>query len=199
VLGLTFNIKRCKECSTLKPVEAFHKSKNNKDGLRGSCKGCINSKSNAWYDTNKERTAVTSRAWYAANKERKAATMKEWEEANRERRATAKKKWNDANKERKAILDKKWRKANRATMAAHDAKRRAAKLQRTPPWVCHESIKQVYIEAQKLKEETGQDYHVDHIIPLQGKTVSGLHIAENLQVITATENLSKGNRYYEDS
>ena len=71
---------------------------------------------------------------------------------------------------------------------ANNAKRRASKLQRTPSWVNYNEIRDFYIKCP-------EGYHVDHKIPLQGKLVSGLHVPENLQYLTASENLSKGNRY----
>lgn len=78
------------------------------------------------------------------------------------------------------------------------ANRRATKLQRTPSWLTEEDhwmFEEIY-SLTKLREKlTGVKWHVDHILPLQGKLVSGLHVPMNLQVITATENLSKGNTY----
>ena len=80
----------------------------------------------------------------------------------------------------------------------YDIKRRINKLLATPSWL---SIKQkleigeLYYLAMELEEETGIKYHVDHIVPLQGNNVCGLHVPWNLQVIPASENLSKGNRH----
>lgn len=84
---------------------------------------------------------------------------------------------------------------NRERSANNTAKRRAAKLQRTPDWADHELITLFYAEAQALTDMTGVEHHVDHIVPLQGETVSGLHVATNLQVITAAANLQKGNAW----
>lgn len=65
----------------------------------------------------------------------------------------------------------------------------------SPPWADRQSILAVYAEAKRLTLETGILHHVDHIIPLQGELVSGLHVAENLRAIPAAENLRKRNRY----
>jgi hypothetical protein len=59
----------------------------------------------------------------------------------------------------------------------------------TPKWVDREAIKMIYLQARK------EEKHVDHIIPLNGKNVSGLHVAENLQLLSPAENVRKGNRY----
>jgi hypothetical protein len=77
----------------------------------------------------------------------------------------------------------------------NQAKRRAAKLQRTVSWANKKLIQQIYKQAKKLSEQTGKLYHVDHIIPLQGKKVSGLHVETNLQVIPARDNVRKSNKF----
>ncbi len=68
------------------------------------------------------------------------------------------------------------------------ALRRARKLQRTPKWVNLTELKKIYLDCP-------EGMVVDHIIPLKGKLVSGLHVAENLQYLTKYENLSKGNKF----
>lgn len=81
-----------------------------------------------------------------------------------------------------------------ALVRHHAAKRRAAQLQRTPAWADTAAILEVYQRARELTMVTGVMHHVDHHIPLQGRLVSGLHVAENLRVVTWIENITKGNR-----
>lgn len=78
------------------------------------------------------------------------------------------------------------------------AKRRAAKIQRTPKWLSNKDrffLKEIYSLAKEREKYTNIKWHVDHIIPLQGEFVSGLHVPSNLQVIPAIENIRKKNRY----
>jgi hypothetical protein len=83
--------------------------------------------------------------------------------------------------------------------AARRAERRARQarlLQRVPEWANLGAIKATYREAARLTKETGIAHHVDHILPLNGKTVSGLHVEANLQILTARENLLKGSQVH---
>ena len=88
----------------------------------------------------------------------------------------------------------RWREKNRAKVNSIEAKRRAAKLRAAPRWLNGEHMDQidaVYLEALTLTVETGVKHHVDHVVPLQGKKVSGLHVPWNLRAIPAVENLRK--------
>lgn len=73
------------------------------------------------------------------------------------------------------------------------ARREAAKRAR-PQWVDRMAIARIYREARQRDKETGIKWHVDHIVPLQGWSVCGLHVPWNLQILPASENCSKSNR-----
>lgn len=95
--------------------------------------------------------------------------------------------WAAKNREKIRLKNSKYRLSNLGKYAAKENKRRAAKLNQTPKWADLKAIEQFYINCPK-------GYHVDHIIPLQGKNVRGLHVLENLQYLPALENIRKGNK-----
>jgi hypothetical protein len=73
--------------------------------------------------------------------------------------------------------------------------RKATKLKATPAWADQEQIKRIYVACAKITKQTGIEHHVDHIIPLQGEDVCGLHVENNLAIIPAKMNLQKSNRF----
>lgn len=77
--------------------------------------------------------------------------------------------------------------------------RRANELQRTPRWADLTAIAAVYWVCDQLQKEQGTPLAVDHVIPLQGKRVSGLHVAYNLQIITRPANSRKGHKFSDES
>ena len=82
--------------------------------------------------------------------------------------------------------------------AACSASRRALKLQRTPAWLTEfDKLKNkcLYSIAAMLTRENQEPWHVDHVIPLQGSLVSGLHVPSNMRVLRGTENISKHNKF----
>lgn len=130
--------------------------------------------------------------------EQHRASNKAWRQANKDRCAETQRAWNKANREKRNLLSQNWRQENRDTMAALKAKRRADILQRTPKWLTKadlQLIRQIYAQAKLQTKTTGIAWQVDHVIPLRGRNVSGLHVPANLQVIPEAANLKKGNRY----
>ena len=91
-------------------------------------------------------------------------------------------------KEDSKIRSREWRKNNPAHRNALKRKYIADKIKRTPIWANLSEIVEFY-------KGCPNGYHVDHIYPLRGKYVSGLHVIENLQYLTAKENMSKNNRF----
>lgn len=84
---------------------------------------------------------------------------------------------------------------SKAIRAHYTSLYNAAELKATPKWADLKAIASFYREAQRLTEETGIPYEVDHIVPLRHKLASGLHVSANLRVITRAENRSKSNRF----
>ena len=91
----------------------------------------------------------------------------------------------------------KWDKKHPEKACAKSAKRHTAKLKRTPVWDqdAHLIIAKYQLAAM-LTKASGIEHHVDHIIPLQGRKVSGLHVFSNLRVIPGSDNARKSNKFY---
>ena len=101
-------------------------------------------------------------------------------------------------KEHIDAISKQWRERNPHKHAAREVRRRAAKIQRTPSWLDADGlwmIEEAYELAALRTKMLGVKFEVDHVLPLQGKKVSGLHVPENLQVIPAKQNRTKYNRF----
>ncbi len=105
--------------------------------------------------------------------------------------------YREDNRKKLADAQKQYRTHNKDKINADAAKRRAIKLKATPLWLTDidwQNINKFYKDAQSLQLNTGKEYHVDHIVPLQGENVCGLHVPWNLQILLAKENLSKHNK-----
>lgn len=97
---------------------------------------------------------------------------------------------------REAIRKLQWKKDNIGYVNHINRLREVSKKQRTPSWADLPSIRLIYEECAELNCKYGKrSHHVDHIVPLQGKTVSGFHVENNLQILKASDNLKKSNNY----
>jgi len=169
-----------------------------------------------WRLKNAEREKATRRIYQAKNKNkistqvrarrlRKPETFRQYKKTqyakHREQILAKRKEWGAANKERIAELNRRWRLANPDRDRALGNRKRARKLHATPPWLTdadHDRIFAIYAEAQKMTRESGVEHQVDHIVPLQGRNVCGLHIPENLRVVPAVVNFKKNNQFIEE-
>jgi len=167
-------LKTCVRCLCEKDITLFSLAPTCKDGHRNYCKICQKKTKDEWRAKNLERHRAKGKAWVAANPEKRKEVS---------RKSTAK------NKHKYEELHRKWKKENKDRVNLSTAMRRRKIRQATPLWADKELIKQFYVEALRSNLE------VDHIIPLRGKSVSGLHVHTNLQLLTKSENSSKGNSY----
>ena len=179
--------------------------------LKALNSGVLQPKHMPYKDPNDPRKLAYQKAWYKANAEHVNARAVEWREQNPEKAEAARKLLYEKNKEqellksanrykknRDRILARKkvYKAANKYLVNASAAKRRAA--QRSPNWLTDFDklkIKCLYSVASMLSKSNNEPWHVDHIIPLQGKNVCGLHVPSNLWFIKGSENMSKSNKF----
>lgn len=132
-----------------------------------------------------------------SNKDKTAAYMKAWGKINREAKNAASLKSRNKNIDKARTASREYYIRNKDNYRSAKAKRRAIKNQRLPVWFGEFDkfvVSECAILASIRTEETGINWHVDHMVPLQAKKASGLHCAVNLQVIPAVMNLKKHNR-----
>lgn len=165
---------------------------------------------NARRAANPEKYNIKRREWRKKNPEKLAVENKRLQKyrldwlrkkrtADPERFREAVRKWREENPDKVRIqragygaVVSEWRKKNPGKYTAQSAKRRSAKLRATPAWADMNAITSIYQRAASL------NMTVDHIVPLQGRNVCGLHVEYNLQLLTKLENSRKNNRFIDD-
>lgn len=161
-------MKTCTTCGQTKELSCFNKSKRGYLGYKSECRECQSIYRKAHYERNAEKARQQRIDSYNNNKEKEAAYRKKYNQSTR----------------------------GKALKCALQQKRKTEQKKRIPLWSDLERIKSYYNVCAFFNEVNGYTkYHVDHIIPLQGKLVSGLHVHNNLQVILAKDNMSKNNKF----
>lgn len=180
--------KWCRGCSSSKEPSCFSKHGGREDGLQDRCKLC----EAEYYKANKERKKAQNRANHSKNKESinaaKRAKYAEDEEYRLDRiyRSVS---WAKDNPEKANERTTRYRRRYPGRETARVRRRQMAKLQRTPFWADLDAIASFY-------DGRPDGYEVDHIIPLRGKTVSGLHVLSNLQYLPVRVNRRKSNKHH---
>lgn len=216
-------LKTCTRCKAQKPLHGFHVASKERSGRASACRSCCSAyhksvyaadpekarakqdpvaarlRAAKWYAENRERALAASklkRQERAASKPPKAATPVEVLEARAARKKECKaahaRKWYLENREATIQRSKNRVVIDRSKTAEACANRRARG--RSVPWKDRSEISKVYREARRLTRETGVIHEVDHVYPIMGKKVSGLHVHQNLQALPGPKNRAKANK-----
>lgn len=158
----------CTKCNTEKPLFDFHKRKDTKLGVRKNCKVCVNATTAKSFSKIKDVKSSYDKERYSAIKEKRKSQVSLWQKNNKDK------------------------------VNAIVAKNRASKIQRTPSWLDKYDdivINFIYKTAKDIGDIMNMNFDVDHIVPLNGERVSGLHCPDNLQILPASVNRSKSNKW----
>lgn len=153
------------------------------------CPGCDTTQSLASFHKNKARKDGVQSLCKPCFK----AAQQKYIDNNKEAQLTSLRRWRESN----AGYFKSYRAANLHRAASRQRVRYAKKKQAMPPWLSETQLGEIanfYWLANDLGKVSGEVYHVDHIVPLQGENVCGLHVPWNLQILPADLNISKHNK-----
>lgn len=163
---MTTYTKTCTRCQQQKEENEFSPLKHARDGRQSQCILCMTTQAHVYRKTRATGVNASASKYYYNNRDKALNCVRKWRARNRDKVQVT------------------------GTIASN--KRRAAKLQAMPLWLNNEQLEEIrtiyaYAKVNQLD--------VDHIVPLQGKTVCGLHVPWNLEAIPKPINMSKGNRF----
>jgi hypothetical protein len=175
-------MKICRVCKLSKPFSEFHKDNYRKDGLQNKCISC-------------------ERQYQIDNQNHLKEYRSQYYESNKQHEQDRHKKYRQEHIEFYRNYDKKYVKLNPGKKNFLTRKRRLTRIKATPKWLTSEQLAEIewfYTTAKELQWLSEEPLEVDHIIPLNGKNVCGLHVPWNLQIIPKGLNCRKKNKLYEE-
>lgn len=212
--------KVCSGCNVEMLKEEFYKNIEAIDGLMHSCKSCTKVRASKHYKENKElinerarqerknlretnpeeyerMLACERERFHKRDKDECNEKSRQWARNNPEKSRVIKERWASNNLDKIRERTKSYRENNKARYAFLANQRRARKLRATPTWLTneeHEDIFAYFVVREFFNTSMNDTYEVDHIVPLQGRGVCGLHVPWNLRVIPKAINSSKSNK-----
>ena len=188
-------MKTCSKCEVEQDLGQFSPNKATRDKLCSQCKSCRREAQRVYRANNAEAQRQATRRWRAENPDLCKELAKKQYEKDKEKRNAASRKWREENPEKAKASSKSWVERNRGKKNFYTMSRYTGLKNRSVAWANPEAIQDFYDTAAALTAETGIKHNVDHIIPLHGDLVSGLHVESNLQILTQAENCSKSNSF----
>lgn len=196
--------KECRRCKSIKGLSEFARNKNCADGHLTICKECNDMYRRAHSEERRVAALRRRRAQgivpkrvFATDQERTSAHLEacvRWQQRNRKAYDEYQRQYHQSNKQERLRRASLWRETHKHVINAGTSRRRASVQQAVPLWVDYRKIIDIYELSQALTTMTGIQHQVDHYYPLNGKYVCGLHVHDNLRVITREENQAKGNK-----
>lgn len=189
-------MKLCRQCNQEKELSAFRfvKAKNN---YCSPCKSCRYAKTREWAQRNPDKIRTNRRRFNANNPEKNRARVKRWLQANPEKARAYRKRYSAEKREIVREYKRRWKERNPDKRNAARVHYLASKINATPSWLSSEQKFRIgffYTLAKFFTWLTGIKFEVDHVEPLRGKDICGLHVPWNLQILPAEINNLKGNR-----
>lgn len=184
--------KYCSKCKLLLDINLFPKDRYQRSGYACDCKICRK----IYRENNKEKLNNSRKKYQLNNRKKCAEYSKKWRKNNPIKAKESFQKWKDKNPDKLKSCYASYAKKYAWKMTAKVNKRRGLKIQATPKWLTSEQLKEIeliYKKSKELTTTTGIKHNVDHIVPLKGKTICGLHVPWNLRIVTEKENLKKSN------
>lgn len=176
-------MKICVACGEAKTDDQYGVRRCHSTGRNPRCKACVGAANRKAHQKYRAQRRLAQKQYYESTN--RYQLRKEHYETNR-------KAWRERNRDREAKACAAWKKTNPEKQSAYAAARRAAETRASMP-CSSEALHAVYQRARHLSQLTGVPHHVDHVVPLRGKRVCGLHVPWNLQCIPKADNLAKSN------
>jgi hypothetical protein len=189
---------RCCACGKVKAFSDFNRWARGPHGRSKVCRVCDNERSRKRRLEKPEETRQIKAAAYQKRREYYNAKSRDYAVAHPAGRKGIVARYYVKNQDKVQVANLKWRAMNPDKVRAISRKRQTAKAKASPPWLTESHWAEIdffYTHAVDCERVSGEKYDVDHIVPLQGRNICGLHVPWNLQVLPRDLNRRKHNRH----